>query len=62
LTPNIKLLLKSYDSEFLSLILKSNKRRKEEIRDEDVGRDVEEIKRRVKALERELMARCRESL
>jgi UDP-N-acetyl-D-mannosaminuronate dehydrogenase len=61
LIPNIKLLLKSYDSEFLSLILESNKRRKEEIRDEDVRREIEEIKRRVGALERELIARCGES-
>lgn len=48
-------------SEFLRLILESNKRRKEDIRDEDVRREVEEVKRRVGALERELMERCGES-
>jgi len=47
--------LKSYDSEFLRLILESNEKRKEEVKDERVRREVEKIKERVEALERELM-------
>ena len=62
LIPNTELLLKSYDSEFLSSILESNKRRKEEIRDEDVWREIEKTKRGVRALERELMAGYGEGL
>ena len=54
LIPNIELLLKSYDSEFLRLVLKSNEKRKEEIKDEDVGREVEKVRKRVNVLEREL--------
>ena len=55
LIPNTELLLKSFDSEFLRLILKSNEKRKEEVKDERVRREVEKIKERVEALERELM-------
>jgi len=53
--PNAELLLESYDSTFLRLILESNEKRKEEIKDEDVRREVEKVRRRVKALERELI-------
>lgn len=52
LIPNTELLLKSYDSMFLRLILKSNEKRKEEIKDENVKKDVEKIKKRVEALEK----------
>ena len=55
LIPNTELLLKSYDSEFLRLILESNEKRREEVKDEWVRREVEKIKERVEALERELM-------
>jgi len=55
LIPNIELLLKSYDSRFLRLILESNEERKEEIRDKDVRREVERVRRRAKALQRELI-------
>ncbi|MEM3730876.1 MAG: GDP-mannose dehydrogenase [Candidatus Bathyarchaeia archaeon] len=54
LIPNTELLLKSYDSEFLHLILKSNEKRKEEIKDETVRLEVEKVKKRVEALEKEL--------
>ncbi len=54
LVPNTQLLLESYDSEFLRLILKSNEKRKEEIKDKIVSMEVEKIKKRVKALEKEL--------
>jgi len=46
------LLLKSFDSPFLRLILKSNEKRKEEIKDESVSREVEKVRKRVEALER----------
>ena len=54
LIPNTQLLLKTYDSDFLRLILESNQKRKEEIKDEDVFREVEKIRGRVEALEKEL--------
>lgn len=57
LIPNIELLLKSYDSMFLRLILESNQERKEEIRDKDVRMEVERVRRRVKALQRELISK-----
>jgi len=60
LIPNTELLLKSYDSEFLRLILESNEKRREEVKDERVRREVEKIKERVEALERELMEKCGE--
>ena len=50
--PNAELLLKSYDSEFIRLILESNEKRKEEIKDEGVRREVENVRKRVKALEK----------
>lgn len=54
LIPNTELLLKVYDSEFLRLILKSNEKRKKEITDEVVRREVEKVKKRVENLEKEL--------
>jgi UDP-N-acetyl-D-mannosaminuronate dehydrogenase len=53
--PNTKLLLKAYDSEFLRLILKSNKKRKKEIMNEEIRGDVEKIKKRMENLESELL-------
>lgn len=50
--PNTELLLKSYDSEFLRLVLDSNEKRKEEIKDEDVRREVEKVRKRAEALEK----------
>jgi UDP-N-acetyl-D-mannosaminuronate dehydrogenase len=57
LIPNTELLLKSYDSEFLKLILESNEKRKLEIRDEGIRKEVEKIKKRVETLESELRRR-----
>jgi len=57
LIPNTELLLKSYDSAFLRLILESNKKRRQEIKNEDVRREAEKIKKRVEALE-EWFAKC----
>ena len=52
---NTELLLNGYDSEFLRLILKSNEKRKEEIKDKSVQKEVEKVSKRAKALEKELM-------
>jgi UDP-N-acetyl-D-mannosaminuronate dehydrogenase len=54
LIPNTELLLKAYDSEFLHLILKSNQKRKEELKDETVKKEAAKIARRAEALEKEL--------
>lgn len=45
--PNIELLLRSYYSELLRCILKSNEERKKEMKDKTVREEVEEIKRRL---------------
>lgn len=55
LIENAQLLLKSYDSECIRLILKSNEKRKEEIRAKQVLEEVEKIKKKAKALQKELM-------
>ena len=52
LIPNTELLLKNYDSKFLRLILESNEKRKEEIKDENVKMEVEKIRKRVEASEK----------
>jgi UDP-N-acetyl-D-mannosaminuronate dehydrogenase len=54
LIPNTKLLLKSYDSGFLHLILKSNEKRKKEIQDKNVLEETEKVIKRVKALFEEM--------
>jgi UDP-N-acetyl-D-mannosaminuronate dehydrogenase len=54
LIPNTQLLLKAYDSEFLRLILESNSKRRKEIADKTVKREIEKVKRRVEALEKKL--------
>ena len=55
LIPNAKLLLKSYDSEFIRLLLRSNEKRKEEIKNREINEEVDKIRGRVKALEAELL-------
>ena len=54
LIPNTELLLKSYDSDFLRLILYSNEKRKEEMKDTTIKAEAEKIAARVQALEKEL--------
>ena len=54
LIPNVELLLKSYDSNFLRLILESNEKRQIEIKKESVRREVEKLRERVEALQRDL--------
>jgi UDP-N-acetyl-D-mannosaminuronate dehydrogenase len=55
LIQNTELLLSAYDSEFLRLILKSNEKRKKEMEDENIRIEVEKIRKRVEALEKELL-------
>jgi UDP-N-acetyl-D-mannosaminuronate dehydrogenase len=57
LIPNTKLLLEAYDSDFLRLILDSNEKRKEEMLNEDVRREVEKIALRTERLESKLLKR-----
>ena len=54
LIPNTELLLKSYDSEMLRLILESNQKRKEEIKDRAVKAEAEQVAARAIKLEKEL--------
>ena len=60
MVPNIELLLESYDSEFLCLILESNEKRKAEIKDKGVYEEVERIRGRTEVLQRELMIKFEE--
>jgi len=52
LIPNTELLLKVYNSDFLHLILKSNEKRKQEIKEKHIKEEIEKIRARVQALER----------
>jgi UDP-N-acetyl-D-mannosaminuronate dehydrogenase len=54
LIPNTELLLNAYDSEFLRLILKSNEKRKEEVKDKQVQKEAAKVRKRAEALEKEL--------
>jgi UDP-N-acetyl-D-mannosaminuronate dehydrogenase len=56
LMQNTELLQQTYDSEFLRLILDSNERRKEEIKDKAISMDVEKVRKRVERLEKDLSA------
>lgn len=47
LIPNVELLLNSYDSEFLRLILKSNIKREKELKVRCISKEVERIRKRV---------------
>jgi UDP-N-acetyl-D-mannosaminuronate dehydrogenase len=54
LIPNTELLLKSYDSDMLRLILSSNGKRREEIKDPTIKKEAEKLAARAEALEKEL--------
>ena len=54
LIPNTELLLKSYDSDMLRLILKSNEKRKEEIKDSFIKAEADKVAARAIALEKKL--------
>jgi len=47
--------VRELDSEFLCLILKSNEKRKKDIEDKIIRSEVEKVKKRVEALEKELV-------
>jgi UDP-N-acetyl-D-mannosaminuronate dehydrogenase len=53
--PNTQLLIESYDSEFLRFILKSNERRKQEMKDPKIRREAETTKKRSEKLQKDLM-------
>jgi UDP-N-acetyl-D-mannosaminuronate dehydrogenase len=61
LIPNTELLLDVYDSEFLRLILKSNEKRKQEVKDKTVQAEVKKVTARAVALEKELAGEKNES-
>lgn len=54
LIPNTELLLQLHDSEFLRLILKSNIKRKRELKDKQIRDEAAKIAQRAEALEKEL--------
>jgi len=57
LIPNTKLLLESYDSEFLKLILKSNERRKLEMKNPKAKEEADKIRKHAENLQEELMGK-----
>jgi hypothetical protein len=61
LIPNVELLLDAYDSEFLRLILRSNEKRREEVRDKAVQAEVKKVAARSVSLEKELAGEKNES-
>lgn len=61
LIPNTELLLEVYDSEFLRLILKSNEKRKEEVKDKAVQAEVAKVAVRAVALEKDIAGEKNES-
>ena len=54
LIPNASLLLKVYSSKFVEAILESNEKRKHEVRDPSIVKEIEEVKNRVRRLEMEI--------
>ncbi len=54
LIPNTELLLKSYDSEMLKLILASNQKRKEEMMNPEIKAEAEQVAARAEKLEKDL--------
>jgi UDP-N-acetyl-D-mannosaminuronate dehydrogenase len=59
LIPNTKLLLESYNSEFLKLILKSNEKRKQELKDPKIKEEAEKVTKRAQNLQQELMEKSK---
>ena len=53
LVQNTELLLRSYDSNLLKLILESNEKRKEEVKDPAVLEDIEKVRKRVKKIDKD---------
>lgn len=52
--PNVELLLEQYDSKLLRLILESNEKRKKEIEDQEIKKEVEKVRRIAEDLQKEL--------
>ena len=59
LIPNTKLLLSVYDSKFLHLVLESNEKRKEEVKDKRVKEEVDKVKKMTEILGKEMQAKHR---
>jgi len=55
LVPNLELLLQNYDSKFIRLTLESNEERKEEVKNKEVAQEIEKVRERAEALQRDLM-------
>ena len=55
LIPNVELLLKYYNSEFLQLILESNEKRKGEIKNKRVRDEIKKVKEKISRLEKDLI-------
>jgi hypothetical protein len=55
--PNVELLSETYDSKLLRLILESNEKRKEEIKDKEIREEVEKVKRIAEDLQRDMTKR-----
>ncbi len=55
LVPNTELLLKVYDSKFLRLILESNEKRKKEIKDAYIRKEVDKVRKRSEMFQKDLM-------
>ena len=60
LVPNTELLLSVYDSQFLRLILDSNEKRKEEIKDKEIAEETEKVKKRADSLQEELLKKLKQ--
>ena len=52
--PNVELMLEKYDSKLLRLILESNEKRKEEMKDEETKQEVEKVKKIAEDLQRDV--------
>jgi hypothetical protein len=54
IVPNVELLLEKYDSKLLKLILESNEKRKEEMKDKNIVGEVEKVRRIAENLQTEI--------
>jgi UDP-N-acetyl-D-mannosaminuronate dehydrogenase len=55
--PNVELILEKYDSKLLRLILESNEKRKEEMKNEDIKREVMKVKQIAEDLQKDITKR-----
>jgi UDP-N-acetyl-D-mannosaminuronate dehydrogenase len=56
LIQNVQLLLNTYDSKFLEIVLESNEKRKEEVRDKRIMKEIDKIKKKVEVYEKQALA------